>query len=114
VAEKDDPAGGRKMRAGFNNRRAFRTGPSDPFACFTNAFRSATTVPSSSMIIVNHGGRGWRDTPSDSKGDIFTLVRHLAAEAGFGLIRIVEISEEQLALMIFDQVPPTSKSSPCC
>ena len=35
------------------------------------------------------------------------------AKAGFRLTGIVEISEGLVALMIFDQVPPTSKSSPC-
>ena len=29
------------------------------------------------IVIVNHNGRGWWDPLSDSKGDIFTLVRHL-------------------------------------
>ena len=28
-------------------------------------------------IIVNHEGRGWWDTGSDEKGDVFSLIQHL-------------------------------------
>ena len=40
--------------------------------------------------------------------------RRAYAKAGFRLTGIVETREGQVALMIFDQVPPTSKASPCC
>jgi hypothetical protein len=36
------------------------------------------------ILIVNHDGRGWWDPLSDHKGDIFTLVQHLAPGLSFG------------------------------
>jgi hypothetical protein len=36
------------------------------------------------ILIVNHDGHGWWDPLSDSKGDIFSLVRHLDPGLSFG------------------------------
>ena len=36
------------------------------------------------IIIVNHEGHGWWDPTSEAKGDVFDLVRHLAAGLTFG------------------------------
>ena len=38
-------------------------------------------------IIVNHGGRGWWDTGSTSKGDVFSLAQHLDPSLNFGQVR---------------------------
>ena len=41
------------------------------------------------ILIVNHDGRGWWDPQSESKGDIFTLVRHLDPGLSFGAACLV-------------------------
>ena len=41
------------------------------------------------ILIVNHDGRGWWDPQSENKGDIFTLVRHLAPGLSFGAACLV-------------------------
>jgi len=39
------------------------------------------------VIIVNHDGRGWWDTQSSAKGDIFDLAQHLDPGLNFGQVR---------------------------
>ena len=39
------------------------------------------------IVIVTHGGAGWRDPNSDAKGDIFQLVQHLEPSLNFGEVR---------------------------
>jgi len=39
------------------------------------------------VLIVNREGRGWWDPLGDRKGDIFTLVQHLAPGLSFGAAR---------------------------
>jgi hypothetical protein len=41
------------------------------------------------ILIVNHDGRGWWDPLSAAKGDVFTLVRHLASDLDFRASRRV-------------------------
>ena len=38
-------------------------------------------------VIVNHDGRGWWDTGSTAKGDVFTLVQYLDPGLNFGQVR---------------------------
>ena len=44
---------------------------------------------SGEILIVNHDGRGWWDPQSESKGDIFSLVRHLDPALSFGAVCLV-------------------------
>ncbi len=44
---------------------------------------------SGEILIVNHDGRGWWDPQSESKGDIFSLVRHLDPGLSFGAACLV-------------------------
>ena len=39
------------------------------------------------IVIVTHGGAGWRDPNSDAKGDIFQLVQDLEPSLNFGEVR---------------------------
>jgi hypothetical protein len=39
------------------------------------------------VLIVNHGGRGWWDPGSDTKGDVFKLVQYLDPTLNFGHVR---------------------------
>ena len=41
------------------------------------------------VLIVNHDGRGWWDTQSSAKGDIFDLVQFLDPSLNFGQVRQV-------------------------
>lgn len=41
------------------------------------------------MLIVTHDGRGWWDSQSSAKGDVFTLVQHLDPSLNFGHVRQV-------------------------
>ena len=39
-------------------------------------------------VIVNHDGRGWWDTQSTARGDVFTLAQHLDHNLNFGQARV--------------------------
>jgi Protein of unknown function (DUF3991)/Toprim-like len=39
-------------------------------------------------VIVNHDGRGWWDTQSSARGDVFTLAQHLDPNLNFGQVRV--------------------------
>jgi len=39
------------------------------------------------IVIVNHEGKGWWDTGSSAKGDVFTLVQYLNPKLNFGQVR---------------------------
>jgi len=39
------------------------------------------------IVIVNHEGKGWWDTGSSAKGDVFTLVQYLDPNLNFGQVR---------------------------
>ena len=42
---------------------------------------------SGETVIVNHDGKGWWDTGSQAKGDVFTLAQHLDPSLNFGQVR---------------------------
>ena len=56
------------------------------------------------VVIVNHNGRGWWDTQSSAKGDIFDLVRFLDPGLTFGQVKQV--------LCDFVGVAPTCSAAP--
>ena len=63
---------------------------------------AASSTVAGEIVIVTHGGAGWRDPNSDAKGDVFRLVQHLEPSVNFRL----ELSLRSSSHRDYDVVVP--------